>query len=253
MPAYRAERFLEEAVRSVMAQTLTDWELIIVNDASPDGTGPLADRLANEDNRIRVIHRKVASGQPAIPRNVALENARGRFIAFLDADDIWYSGKLERQLAAFDDTEAAIVFAYYDRISESGALLSTVTAPAIVDYKSMLRTCHIGFLTSMIDCQKTGPIRFDEGNPFRMQEDYILWLNLLRHGHRAVCIPERLAAYRIVQASVSRNKWKAARAQWYVYRNREEFTFLRSAFYWVQYAFHGIQKNRLGSSPSTIR
>lgn len=244
MPAYRAEQYLEEAVRSVITQTFTDWELIIVNDGSPDGTGGLADRLSLEDKRIRVIHRDIPSGQPAIPRNLALKHARGRFIAFLDSDDVWYSSKLEKQLVAFADTEAPIVFTYYDRMNENGEQLSTVTAPAIVDYRSMLRTCHIGFLTSMIDCEKTGPVLFDENNPFRMQEDYILWLQLLRSGGRAICVPESLAAYRIVTGSVSRNKWKAARAQWYVYRNREGLTVLLSFYYWVQYAFFGYKKNQ---------
>lgn len=244
MPAYKAERYLAEAVQSVITQTLTDWELIIVNDGSPDGTGPLAERLASQDDRIHIIHRTVASGQPAVPRNVALAQARGRFIAFLDADDVWYPEKLEKQLATFADTEAAVVFAYYDRIDENGTLLSTVTSPRYVDYRLMLSTCYIGFLTSVIDTNKTGPVRFDENIPLRMQEDYLLWLQLLRNGGRAVCVQKSLAAYRVVSGSVSRNKWKAARAQWYVYRNREKLSLFRSLFYWLQYAFFGYMKNR---------
>ncbi len=243
-PAYRAEPYLEEAVRSVMAQTVADWELIIVDDGSPDGTGALAEQFAREDDRIRVIHRPVASGRPAVPRNVALENARGRYIAFLDADDVWYPQKLEKQLAAFDGTDAAIVFAYYDRIDQHGNLLSVVSSPRMVDYSTMLHTCSIGFLTSMIDLYKTGPVRFDENTPWGMKEDYVLWLELLRRGCKAICVPEKLGAYRVVSGSVSRNKWKAARAQWFVYRQKEGLSLWAALYHWVQYAIHGYRKNR---------
>lgn len=243
MPAFRAERFIEAAVQSVLAQTFSDWELIIIDDGSPDRTGEIADRLASLDGRIRVIHRERPSGAPSIPRNSGLELADGRYVAFLDSDDLWYPEKLEKQLPLFSEPDTIIASAVYHRMDAAGTVLSTVPSPSVLDYRTLLKSCFIGFLTSIVDRSRVGDFRFDVDLPYRMQEDMVLWLELLRSGGKVRCLQEPLAAYRITPGSVSRNKGRAARAQWHIYYDLEKLGLARSLYYWFQYGIRGLLRN----------
>ncbi len=243
MPAFRAERFIEAAVHSVVAQTFKEWELIIIDDASPDQTGEIADSLASHDSRIRVIHRESSSGAPGIPRNDGLGLAEGRFVAFLDSDDIWYPEKLEKQLPLFSEPDTIIASALYHRMDAEGTVLSTVPSPSVLNYRTLLKSCFIGFLTSIVDRSRVGDFRFNMELPYRMQEDMVLWLELMRSGGKARCFQEPLAAYRITPGSVSRNKGRAARAQWHIYYEIEKLGLAQSLFYWSQYGIRGLLRN----------
>ena len=243
MPAFLAEAYIEKAVESVLQQTYKAWELIIVDDASPDGTGEIADALAKRDPRIRHVQRKESSGAPAIPRNDGLALATGRYIAFLDSDDLWYPTKLEKQIPLFEDPYAVVVSAVYHRMDSDGRILSTVPSPETIDYWTLLKSCFIGFLTSIVDRSRVGDFRFNTDLPYRMQEDMVLWLKLLRDGGTVRCYQEPLAAYRITPGSVSRNKSRAARAQWHIYHDIEKLGLLRSLYYWLHYGVRGSIRN----------
>lgn len=243
-PAYRAEAFLEETVRSVIAQTFTAWELIIVNDGSPDGTGALAERLANEDQRIRVFHRETSSGLPAIPRNLALDHARGRYLALLDADDLWHPEKLERQLAFVTRYEASFSCTAYGRMSEDGRRFGVVHVPLRATRGRLLMTNTVGCLTVMIDRERFPDLQFDESSSLRGREDYGLWLKLLESETYVYGLDEVLADYRVVNGSVSRNKWDMAKGQWRVFRQSARLPVIQACLCMITWAFFGTLRNR---------
>ena len=187
MPAYNAERYIEAAIRSLEEQTVENWELIVVDDCSTDGTAQLLRRLAAEDPRIRPIFSAENRGAAA-SRNLALEQCRGSYVALLDADDLWRPRKLERQLALAEKTGADIVYCSYALIDEAGEKNG---APFVVrettDFEKML-------VCNTLSCS-TVFIKREAMRPFDTRfyhEDYALWLELLRgggHGRGAGGLP----------------------------------------------------------------
>lgn len=243
-PAYAAERYLKETVRSVQNQTFTDWELVIINDGSPDATGLIAEQLARKDSRIRVFHCSVSSGRPAVPRNLGLKHARGRYVAFLDADDSWHPEKLQRQLAFMREHGACFSCTAYERISEDGRSCGTVHVPFRASRNRLLITNTVGCLTVMVDRCRFPDMRFDESIALRGREDYALWLKLLETESYVFGLDEQLASYRVVDGSVSRNKWKMAAAQWRVFRSSAEVPFPKACLYMLTWGFWGYLRNR---------
>nr|WP_246521273.1 MULTISPECIES: glycosyltransferase family 2 protein [Ornithinibacillus] len=237
-PAYNAERFIGETIESVLCQTYSNWEMIIVDDCSTDRTVAYIQEYAKKDSRIKLIQLKTNSGS-AIARNTAMENASGRYIAFLDSDDLWYPEKLERQLRFMQEKDIAFSFTKYIRMEEDGTLKDAISrAPESVGYEDLLKHCVIGCLTVMIDREKTG---YHEMINIRTRQDYAYWLTLTKMGFRAYGLPEVLAKYRNVGNSISSNKVKAAKRQWYVYRKIEKQPLIKSIWYFMHYASIGIR------------
>ncbi len=238
MPAYNAGRTIRGAVMSVLSQSYTSWELVIVDDGSTDGTAALIDSLAAADERIRVIHAET-NGGVAAARNAAIAAARGSHIAFLDSDDGWHPGKLERQMQHMEETRARVCYAPYDRVAEDGRLLSRVRPPAAVSYPQMLRSNHIGNLTGVYD-RSLGDV------PFRRvgHEDYVFWLEMVRRAGAASCVPcdHALAYYLVRDGSVSADKWRAARWQWRIYRDVARLGWLSSSQHMCHYAWQAVMK-----------
>lgn len=237
MPAHNAERFLATAVNSVIAQSYSRWELLIVDDASTDGTRDLARKLAREEPRIRIIQLEENQGAAAA-RNSALEAAQGRYIAFLDSDDLWYETKLARQVTLMENEGVLISCASYHRLNENGAILGTVHPPERFDYRRMLRTNHIGNLTGIYNAEVLGIERFCSFG----HEDYVAWLELIKRAGEASAIREPLAGYRVHQASLSARKLEAAKWQWTIYRESQGMGFLRAAYCLVNYVLAAFRK-----------
>ena len=179
MPLYNSELYVEQAIRSVISQTYNNWELIVVNDCSEDSSASIVETLAQEDPRIRLLHTKNPSGSPTLPRNIAIENANGRYIAFLDSDDVWLPNKLEEQLALFNDDSVRIVYSDYRKIYRNGTISDKIVkGPEIVTYKTLLLGNVIGNLTGIYDCLKCGKhYMYNVGH-----EDYVHWLHILKDG-----------------------------------------------------------------------
>lgn len=229
-PVWNAAATLRDTVASVRAQTLADWELILVDDASTDGSRDLARALAAGEPRIRLIER-AANGGAAAARNDAIRAARGRLIAFLDADDRWYPEKLARQAAFMAAGGHAFVYSGYRRVAADGRPLGTVRPPERVDRRRLLRGNVIGCLTAVYDSAALGRI---EMPPLRRRQDYGLWLRLLAAVPFAHGLPEPLADYRVSPASLSGGKLGAAQATWRLYREVEGLGRPAAAWYLAQ-------------------
>ncbi|TVP73081.1 MAG: glycosyltransferase family 2 protein [Rhodobacteraceae bacterium] len=212
IPVHDAITTLPETLASLQAQSCADWEALIIDDASTDGSAAWVAEAARHDSRLRLIH-DPALQHPrgtAAARNIGLDQAQGRYIAFLDADDLWLPDKLQRQQAAFE-RGARIVFVSYERIDAAGRRLGVILARPRVDWKAALYGNPIGCLTGAFCRASFGQARMPQRN---LHEDYAFWLSLLRQGETAIGLPEILARYRVRKNSRSANKLRAARAVW---------------------------------------
>ena len=237
-PSYNSAKFISETIESVLAQSYKNWEMIIVDDLSSDNSTDLIEKYTLTDPRIKLIRLKINSG-PAIARNTAIELARGRYIAFLDADDLWLSKKLEKQLQFMHEQSLAFSYSSYHLIDEEGNELGKFITKNSISYNSMLNTCSIGCLTAIYDTNKLGKILMPN---IRKRQDYGLWLKILKEIKETKGILEPLATYRIVKNSVSSNKLKAATYQWKIYRDVENLNLLRSTYHFIHYFINGIMK-----------
>jgi teichuronic acid biosynthesis glycosyltransferase TuaG len=241
-PAYNSARFILEAIESVQAQTYPCWELIVVDDCSQDNTRELVESKAEEDERIILI-RLAQNRGTAVARDTAMEKARGRYVAFLDSDDLWLPNKLEEQLDFMKKKDAAFSFSSYRTIDETGKPLGApVLVPSLIDYKGLLKNTTIGCLTVMLDRSKTGPLSMSNTLVKRGQEDYVLWFRLLRCGLTAHGVQKELARYRLLQGSLSRDKVRAARRMWKLYREVEGLSLPYSAWCFSNYALRAYLK-----------
>ncbi|OUT08551.1 glycosyltransferase family 2 protein [Campylobacter concisus] len=238
MPSYNSEKFIVESVESVLAQTYSNWELIIVDDCSPDDSNKIITKYVDNDSRIKLIKLQKNSG-PAVARNTAIEAANGRYIAFLDSDDVWLPNKLETQINFMHDNDLAFTYSSYRLVGEDNEHLGVFITKDKISYFDMLKTCSVGCLTAIYDTEKIGK----QYMPLILKrQDYGLWLKILKLIGETRGILEPLATYRIRKNSVSSNKVKAAKYQWKIYREIEKLSFLKSLYYFVFYAYNGVTK-----------
>lgn len=237
-PSYKSERFVAQTIESVLAQTYTNWEMVIVDDVSPDRSNEIIEMYAQKDTRIKLIRLEKNSG-PAVARNRAIEEAAGRYIAFLDADDLWLPEKLEKQLAFMSQNNLAFTYSSYYLIDEENTDKGTFITKTSVSYTDLLKTCSIGCLSAIYDTSKIGKVYM----PLILKrQDYGLWLKILRKIGETKGMLEPLATYRLLKNSVSSNKRKAAHYQWKIYRDVEKLNIFKSVYYFTHYAFNGVLK-----------
>lgn len=228
MPTYNCAKYIGEAINSVLSQTYKNWELIIVDDCSIDNTEEVVKKYLEKDNRIKYFKLSVNSG-PAVARNVALEKASGKYIAFLDSDDLWMEEKLEKQISFMKQNNYNFTFTSYIQINENGEENGVIIkAKKKVDYNGVLLSCPIGNSTVIYNAEKLG--KFEIPN-IRKRNDYALWLQILKKEKYAYGLNEILAKYRIRKNSVSRNKLDLIKYHWYLYRKIEKLSILRSTFH----------------------
>lgn len=233
-PVFNSSRFIGESIESVQAQTHADWELICVDDCSSDDSVEIIQAYAAKDYRIRLIRLGQNSGA-AIARNAGIDAAKGRYIAFLDSDDLWLPHKLEKQLEFMRHNQAVFSFTAYDRVDLHNGLLSRVEVPRRVTYERLLKSCHIGCLTVIYDTAHFGKLHMPL---MRKRQDYGLWLHLLKKTDCAHGLQEVLARYRVRQQSLSSNKFRTAKYTWRVYRELEGFGALKSHYLFIRYILH---------------
>ena len=238
-PSYNSAKFIVECVDSVSSQTYQHWEMIIVDDYSEDNSRGIISELADKDKRIKSIFLEKNVGA-AETRNVAIRQAKGKYIAFLDSDDLWDSHKLEKQISFMEKKDIAFSFSTYQFMSEDGKKFENVIkAPQKMTYHSYLKNTIIGCLTVIIDREKVG--EFEMPN-IRSSHDMALWLLIMKRGFSAYGLDENLAKYRVVSSSNTANKTKAAKEVWNVYRKAEKLNIVYSTICFIGYAFNAIKK-----------
>ena len=236
-PMYKGAPFVGETIRSVISQSYDNWEMIIVDDCSPDNGAGIAEvKKYTSDSRIKLIESKENRGSSGA-RNIALREAKGRYIAFLDSDDIWHPDFLSRQLAFMKHHDAPLVFSSYRRIDENTKeeLLRPFIVPAQVSYKSLLKTCPIFPSTAIYDTTKTPKIFFNE-NLGSMRDDYVYWLTMFKDIESGYGNPEILVDYRMRKSSVTGNKTKVIKPQWNVLYKVEKLGLIPSLYYLLSWA-----------------
>ncbi|MEQ9186401.1 MAG: glycosyltransferase family 2 protein [Cryomorphaceae bacterium] len=243
-PVHNNASTIVQTVHSVMAQSYPYWELLLIDDASTDDVVPILEQLASEDERGRIHVFLLDDNRGAAgARNEGILHAKGRFIAFLDADDLWMPEKLERQVQFSKEKTAAITHTSYAWMDEQGnATGKVIQARASLGYNDMLDSNYIGCLTGMYDTQIVGQKYFMPD--IAQRQDYALWLSIMRDGHLAHGLDEILAYYRIGGASLSSNKWKSAAYNWRVLRELEGLSRTKAAFHFARYAIRGLLKYR---------
>ena len=241
-PVYNCADFICATIDSVKSQTYVKWELILVDDCSTDDSVALCLKYSQLDSRIK-LYRNLVNMGAAQSRNIALGNSKGKFVCFLDSDDLWRPKKLELQLAFMRNTGSSISFTSYQLMSERGQRLNRkIKAVKKLGYTDYLKNTNIGMSTSMLDCTKTGPVSFKN---IRTRQDTHLWLSLLKRGHVAFGMEENLVYYRLRSSSISANKIKAARQVWILYYSMENLGLFKAVWYFLWYAFNASIK-RLG-------
>ncbi len=235
-PSHNSAPFIRETLDAILAQTYTDWELLVTDDASTDDTCRIVEEYSTKDQRITLFRLK-KNGGAAVARNESIKHATGRFIAFCDSDDTWTPDKLEKQIAFMTENDLAFTFAPYHIIDEEGNHLDTTQTRNEVNYNDLLLTCDIGCLTAMYDTQKVGKVYMPL---IRKRQDYALWLKILKTIDYAYSYPEPLGYYRLRKHSISSNKFKAIWYIWKVYRKVEKLPFFRSVYLVFVYSMHGI-------------
>ncbi|HMZ89812.1 MAG TPA: glycosyltransferase family 2 protein [Chitinophagales bacterium] len=230
MPVYNAAKYLQQAVDSVKSQTYANWELWMVNDKSTDNSAEIMSQLASGDARIHAIHLENNSGS-AHARNIAIAQAKGKYIAFLDADDQWKPEKLKLQVAFMQQHNAVLSHTAYDTISASNeSLHREIHVNAKVTYRQLLKNNTIGCLTAMYNAEALGKQFMPD---LRKRQDYGLWLQILRNGRVAYGLDEVLATYRVGMDSLSGNKWRVLRYNWMLLRKHEQLSLISSTYYFL--------------------
>jgi teichuronic acid biosynthesis glycosyltransferase TuaG len=239
-PAYKAAAYIGQTIESVLAQTHGEWEMLIADDCSPDDTRAVVASWAARDARVRLIAMP-KNGGPAAARNGALAQAQGRWIAFLDSDDLWLPSKLEHSIAHAQANAAALVFTGFRRISFDGARTGDyISVPRTLSYRQLLGNTAIATSTVLLDRAQCGDVRM---KPV-FYDDFACWLEILKRGFVAHGLDEDLMRYRVMPASVSRNKKRSAQEVWKAYRQVEHLGPVASAWHFASYALNALRKYR---------
>ncbi|MDE6860124.1 MAG: glycosyltransferase [Duncaniella sp.] len=212
-PSYNCAKFIGETIESILAQTYTNWELLITDDCSSDNSYGIISEYAKKDNRIKLFSLEKNSGA-GVARNNSIEKASGRFIAFCDSDDRWYPEKLEKQLAFMANNEYALTYTSYDTTDENGNIVGYVNCLPVLNYNKMLRDNGIGCLTAIYDASKIGKYYMPS---IRKRQDWCLWLSMIKNIGAAYGLQEPLAFYRVRTGSISSNKLEMLRHNYNVY------------------------------------
>lgn len=236
-PVYNAEKFLPDTMRSVLGQTFADWEWLITDDRSADRSAEIL--KSTGDARIKVISsaRNIGAGAA---RNLALAQATGRYITFLDADDYWEPDFLDEMVNFMKTQQATLAYSGYARCDENlQPVLDDFKADCKVNFSNLLKTCRLSLLSSMYDSQAAGIEYFPAGSK---REDHVMWLNLLKKIPVGQPLPKTLARYRMHGNSISRKKKNIVKDQYLVYREHMKFSVVKSMYYTINWAVNGYLK-----------
>lgn len=240
VPVYDAGAFIDETIERVCCQTYADWELLLVDDCSKDDSRERIRQWCERDERIRLIA-KDKNERAAMARNTGIQQARGRYIAFLDADDLWRSEKLEKELDFIKEKEAAFAFTSYEFGDEKGRGTGKIVhVPKVLTYERALSRTVIFTSTVMFDLDKVSKelIRM----PDVASEDTATWWKVMRSGYPAYGLDQVLTVYRRPRKSLSSNKSTAVKRIWDLYRKEEKLSLGYSFWNLVRWAIRATAR-----------
>lgn len=235
MPAYNAEKTIVKSLESVLNQSFEDWELLITDDNSTDSTKDIILRYVKLDNRIKYFLNSGVNGAWSA-RNNSLRKVSGKFVAFLDSDDMWYPAKLALQLEAIDETGESACHSAYDRVNVEGLKIGYKAAKKLVTFEDMLKKNEIGNLTGIYDREKLG-VFFQQAIG---HEDYAMWLKILKNTN-SVGVQMPLASYRVDNTSLSANKLQAAKWHFNILKNQDNVNYFNIWYYFFCYTYNALK------------
>lgn len=238
-PAFNCKETIKETYESIKNQTFESWEWIVIEDHSEDGTFEFIKELTKNDERVALLKTETNSGA-AIARNLGIEKASGRYIAFLDSDDLWKKGKLSRQVQFMKENSYSFTFTDYDLLYPDGRIKQYRTKHNVVTYKRLLKSNHIGCLTVVYDSAALGKVFMPLDCEKR--EDHGAWLDITKRGVNAYRLDECLSVYRIGNDTVSSNKIKMMKYQYGLYRKHEKLNAIKSLWYTLLCSVNKIKK-----------
>ncbi len=239
--AYNSEKTIGATIQSVIRQNYGSWEMIIVDDGSTDHSVELIENTIKTEGRVRLIKNSENKGT-ARSRNRGLKEAGGKYITFIDSDDIWLEHFLSSTISLMEKEHYSFVFSSYQRISEDGKKsYGNFIVPDKVDYYMLLKTNYIPCLTAVYNSEVLGKRYFNTSIP--KFEDYLYWLTILEEGYVAHGKKEVLAQYRVRRGSVSRNKRACCKHIWDIHKSMKKIPFCRRVYLIICYTLYGIKKN----------
>lgn len=226
-PTFNAAKFLAETIQSVQNQSYENWELFLIDDCSTDETVAIAQEFCKKDTRIQLLQLAQNSGA-GVARNKGIECAKGTYISFIDADDLWKPEKLAKQIAFMKLHNLPFTFTFYDQIDENGNLLNiSITCPTLIDYKMLFYCNWIGNLTGIYKVAFFGKIPISS---IKKRQDWILWLEIVKQIDSAFPVPESLAFYRIRKDSLSASKFQLLKHNYFIYKNYHKNNTVQAVF-----------------------
>lgn len=238
-PCYNAASYIGETIDSVISQTYTNWEMIVVDDCSTDKSSDVVQMYSQQDKRISLLSTRTNTGSPAIPRNMGIEYAKGKYIALLDADDIWYPNKLSEQISLMESKPCRISYTNGEMMNEDGVVIREIRKAEYVDYRETLKRNELSCSSAMLEKALINDLRFEN----RPKEDFVFWIRLMKEScEKAYNTNSVLYAYRLVGNSRSRNKINIMKQQWQVLREAAGLSVIDAAYCFTCWALRNTKK-----------
>lgn len=240
IPSYNSGRYIDKTIESVLNQTYSNFEIIIIDDNSTDETPQILRYLEGSNSKVKCYFLKENMGS-ARARNYGIENSKGRYIAFLDSDDLWVNNKLEKQINFMNNSQERNGFSYtaYQRIDESNNLINSIKVPKNITHKELLKNTIIGCSTVIIDRLIVGDFRMVD---IRKGQDTATWLQILKTQKNAFGLNEELTLYKVREGSISSDKIGALKRTWDIYRKVEKMSLVETSYYFSHYIKNALIK-----------
>lgn len=236
-PVYNSEKYIEQTIKSVLDQVYKNWELLLINDCSNDTSYEIIKKISKLDSRIRIINNEINRGV-SYSRNKGIEVARGKYILFLDSDDLWHKDKLKKQIEFMEKTSAEVSYTGYYKMDNLSNIRGEIKIKKNLDYEELLKNCLIGLLTSCVESKIIKKYKFKDIK----SEDYVFWLEIIKDVKIFYGIEEPLAYYRVLEKSRSSNKLNIVRHHWYIFRKIEKLKLFKAIYIYIIYIIRGLKR-----------
>lgn len=237
MPAYNAEKYIEEAIESILNQTYSNWELLICDDCSSDRTRAIVKEYKDNNKRIKLFELKENSGA-AKARNTSIEQAKGEYISFLDSDDVWFETKLSDQINFMTKNNYLFSCTYYNKIDgNSKSLAKVIRYKNEADFEELLKNCP-GNSTVVYNSKVLGKFYISS---IRKRNDYLMWFQVIDKSKKIYCLDRTLSSHRVIENSLSNNKKDLIKYHWRIYRKELNLGVFKSSYYCMYWIYKGLK------------